>query len=416
MSTRLKAALCVLGVVAFATACGSSSKTSAPPTTASSTGSSTGAAATPSSGSPIKVGVICSCSGPFGGDAVTSEDVFKAWVDSTNASGGVEGHPLQVTYDDDAATPGTSASEAQALISAHVDVVADDSLVDSSWASSVESAGIPAVCIVIGQPCFQNPDFYAAGQTADSSASAVVAVAKQAGAKNIGYLYCAESPTCAQSISLVRAAGKQLGVPLVYTAAIAATAPNYTAQCLAAQQDHVSALFIADIQAPLERVGVDCSQQNYDPIYLSEGTGFGLGQLTSPGIDKNLWSEYSNLPFWANTAAVQPMNAALDKYFPGLRTNTNEYSETSAEAWPAGLLIADAVKAGGLTAAGTPSAAEVTTGLQSLHGDTLDGWSPPLTFPAGKPHSIDCWIVGHVSNGTPSLLNDGRATCQSASS
>jgi branched-chain amino acid transport system substrate-binding protein len=346
---------------------------------------------------------------------VTSEGVFKAWVDSANASGGVEGHPVQVTYEDDGSVPGTSASDAASLVSDKVDVIVDDTVLDDSWASAVKPSNIPVICIVIGTPCYTNSDFYAAGQTGDSSAYAAVSVAKAAGASNLGFLYCAEAPTCAQTASIVQGAGQSLGVPLLYKGSIAITAPNYTAQCLAAYQDHVSSLFIADIQQPLERVGEDCSRQNYDPIYVSEGTGFGMGQASSPGIEKNLWSEYSNLPFWVNTPAVQSMNAALDKYYPGLRTNQALFSETSAESWPAGLLLADAVKSGNLGTSGTPSAAEIVSGLESLHGDTLDGWSPPLTFPAGQPHSIDCWFIGHVSNGVPSLVNNGKAFCKPGS-
>ncbi len=412
----------IAAIVAVVSACSSSSKTASPPTSASTassasttSGSATGAAPQ-ASGAPIRVGFMCSCSGPFGGDAVTSEDVFKAWADSANASGGIAGHPLQVTYEDDGSVPGTSASDAATLVSDKVDVIVDDTVLDDSWASTVKPSNIPVICIVIGTPCYTNSDFYAAGQTGDSSASAAVSVAKEAGATNLGFLYCAEAPTCAQTASIVQGAGQQLGVPLVFKGSIAITAPNYTAQCLAAEQAHVSALFIADIQQPLERVGEDCARQNYNPIYVTEGTGFGMGQASSPGIEKNLWSEYSNLPFWVNTPAVQAMNAALDKYYPGLRTNTNLFSETSAESWPAGLLLADAVKGGNLSASGTPSSAEIVAGLESLHGDTLDGWSPPLTFAAGQPHSIDCWFVGHVSNGTPSLADNGKATCKSSSS
>ena len=82
---------------------------------------------------------------------------------------------------------------------------------------------------------------------------------------------------------------------------------------------------MADSQAPLEEFA-DCSKQGYYPTYVSEGTGFGLGQASSPGLEKGLWSEYSDFPFWANTPATQKMNAALDKYYPGLRTNQQIFS------------------------------------------------------------------------------------------
>ena len=43
---------------------------------------------------------------------------------------------------------------------------------------------------------------------------------------------------------LIKTAGQSVGVPVVYSASIAATAPNYTAQCVAAKQAGVSAIFI----------------------------------------------------------------------------------------------------------------------------------------------------------------------------
>ena len=82
-------------------------------------------------------------------------------------------------------------------------------------------------------PFGTNPDFYPEAQTNASATYASVATAKTAGATNIGDIYCAESPVCAMSVPVFKAAGKQLGVPLTYSAEVAATAPNYTAQCVA---------------------------------------------------------------------------------------------------------------------------------------------------------------------------------------
>jgi branched-chain amino acid transport system substrate-binding protein len=425
---QAKRLLYLLPIIAIVSACGSSAKSTSSNTTAAAGSSSTAAAGSSNtaaagssntaaaSGTPIKVGFLCTCSGSFGPDGVTSEDVFRAWVDSTNASGGINGHHLQFYFEDDHSIPGTAVAGAQALISDKVDVIADATVLDGTWQTEAEAAHIPVACIVISQSCYSSPDFYPQGQTANSSVYAAVQVAKEAGATNLAYVYCVESPVCASGIPILQSSGKQLGVPLVYKAAISASAPNYTAQCIAAEQQHVSAIFVADSQPPLEELGVDCSKQGYDPIYVSEGTGFGLGQATSPGIDKNLWSEYSEIPFWANTPATQKMNAALDKYYPGLRTNQQIFSQTSVNAWPAGLLIGAAVQGGNLSAGETPSPAEITAGLESLHGETLGGFAPPLTFAAGQGHSINCWFTAHVANGVPQLSNNGKATCGSLAS
>jgi branched-chain amino acid transport system substrate-binding protein len=384
----------------------SSQSTSAPPTSAA------GAAAT---GAPIKVGILCSCSGPFGAQATPEADVYKAWVNTVNASGGINRHPIQLTYEDDNTTPGTSVSDAQILISDHVDAIVDMSIVDQSWATEVQAARIPVVGSVATDTTFYtNSDFYSEGQTGDSIGYSVAATTKAAGADNYAVLYCAESASCSQQVPLIKTASQTFGIPDVYNAEIAFTAPNYTAQCVVAQEHHAQSVFIADGSTILSRVATDCAHQGYNPIYVQEGEGY-TNSLTSGAISRNLWSEWDNLPYFADTPAVQAMNAAVDKYYPGIRNNANNWSELAAGAWPSGLLLEDAAKAGGLTASDTPSAAEIVTGLESLKGDTLDGWAPPLTFPAGKPHPIDCWFTGKVENGVPSVANNGQVTCQHGS-
>jgi branched-chain amino acid transport system substrate-binding protein len=369
-------------------------------------------AASKGHGAPITVGLVCTCSGPFGADVAAAEDVYKAYVDSVNHSGGINGHEIQLTTEDDAADPGTSVSEAQTLVSDRVDAIVDLSIVDQTWSAMVAASKIPVVgADETETPFYQSPDFYPEGQTNDSTTVANVITAKKAGATNIGDLYCAEAPSCQQGVPLIQAAGQKLGVPDIYNAEIAATSPNYTAQCVAAQQAKVSSVFIGDASVVIAKVATNCAQQNYTPIYVTEGEGFGLAMASAPGLKQKLWSDYGTIPFFAKIPAIKAMNAAVDKYFPGLRTNENSWSQIAAEGWASGLLLSDAVKASGLGPTGTPSPAEITKGLNSLKGDTLDGMAPPLTFKAGKDHPVDCWFTARVENGVPTLVNGGKTTC-----
>lgn len=385
-------------------ACSSSSHSSAPP------------ASTKTSAAPITVGVICSCSGTLGSNDVAKQDVYRAWVNTVDASGGIDGHQVKLITKDDAGVPGTAVSEAQGMVSDHVDAILDISNVDTAWATEVQQADIPVVgSNVFDTPFYTNPDFYSEGQTADSSFYSVVATAKLAGADNLGIVYCAEAAACEDVISPTKQAGKKLGVPVNYVAEISATAPNYTAQCLAAEQAHISAIFIADVPTVVQNVGHGCSEQGYNPTWVTEGSSFDMLQTTTAGIKDNLWSEFSDMPFFSTTPEVEAMDTAVDKYYPGLRNNTTEWSQLAALSWPSGLLLEDAVKAGGLSATGTPSAAEVVKGLHSLHSDTLDGWAPPLTFTAGKANPVDCWFTSHVKDGTPSLVDNGKVSCESGS-
>ena len=120
-----------------------------------------------------------------------------------------------------------------------------------------------------------------------------------------------------------------------------------------------------------------------------------------------------NWTAWPTTPAVKAANTAINKYYPGLQKPSNIfYSEVGFMSWVSGVLLETALKAGGLTAKGTPSAAEVTHGLDSLKGTTLGGLTVPLTFTAGKPHNVSCWFTVRVQNGVPKLVNNGHFTCE----
>lgn len=399
----------VLALVAAGAACSSSSK-SGTSNTSSSTGGSTQASSSPATGSPVKVGAICSCSGALGPSTVAMGDTLQAWAKSVNASGGVNGHPIDLTFLDDASSPGTSVTEAQRLISNHVAAIVDISLFDSTWANAAVAAKIPVVGVTQSAPVGTNPDFFPATQTFGSVFYGEATLAKQAGAKNLGILVCAEAVTCQQEAPLLKAAGNKLGVPLIYTAAVSASAPNYTAQCLAAQQAKTQALFVALAATTGANVAADCDRQGYEPTYVADNATY-LPSMVKAPIGKNYWVDFTNLPDFADTAATHTMSAAVDRYYPGLRSG-GDWTGESANGWIAGLLIRDAVKGAGVPASGTFSAAQLAQGLYSLKGDTLDGWSSPLNFAAGQPHPVNCWFSVKIVNGTQTVLNNGQPTCE----
>lgn len=396
----------VLALVATLAACGSSSKkaTSNTQAAASSSGGSGGTSAA-ATGSPIKIGEMCDCSGAFGPNDSGGHAVFDAWVKSVNASGGLDGHPIVLTSEDDQSNPAVSTTDLQKLVSDHVAVILDLSSFDGAWASAAEAAKIPVVGGTYNLPAYgTNPDFYPSGGTEDASLYAVAATAKLAGASTIGSLYCLEVPSCAQQPAAVKAAGATMGLKAVYSAAISATAPSYTALCVAAQQAKAQALYAGISAETGVSLGSDCDRQGYDPIYVLQGLTY-QDSLAKSKMGQNLWMPFSGEPYWDKTPAIEAMNAAVDKYHPGLRQGKGGvWSGVGAEAWTGGLLIRDAVKGSGVGPSGTVTAATITQGLNSIKNDTLDGTSPPLTFTAGQGHKVDCWFTGKVIHGVPSTI------------
>lgn len=364
-------------------------------------------------GAVIKVGVICSCSGnAFGAFNAGARQVAEAWADATNAAGGIAGHKVQLTLEDDTFNPSNALTDAKTVVSDGVIEVLDISALDTAFATTLQQANIPVIgAYSDAAPFFTNPDFYPQGETGDSINNAVMQIAKTAGAKSIGVLYCAEAPSCAQIAPGMAPIGTKIGVPVSYKAEIAATAPNYTAQCVAAQQAHINTIFIGD-DAPVElKVAADCGQQNYNPIYVLQG-GATDGSLFAGGL-KNLNIQYADEPFFAKTAATQAFDAAMAKYEPGLVTNGALFIQNDWQAWISMQLLAKALTDGGLTTSTKPTAAMVVKGLDSFKGETLGGLTPPLTYTPGKAHHVSCWFTGVVKNGVPSVGNNGTYTCGS---
>ena len=86
----------------------------------SSSGSTT-AAGTSGSGSatPININSVGSFSGPLGANTSRMGEVIKAWASWTNAHGGVDGHPVQLTVIDDAGNAATAITGVKKLITQH---------------------------------------------------------------------------------------------------------------------------------------------------------------------------------------------------------------------------------------------------------------------------------------------------------
>ncbi|MBO0732112.1 MAG: ABC transporter substrate-binding protein, partial [Acidimicrobiaceae bacterium] len=207
--------------------------------------------------------MICSCTGALASSIEVAQPAYKAWVDATNASGGINGHPIQLIVKDDALNPTTSITEVHQLIdSDHVIALASISNVEQAWRGYAAQKHIPVVGTSLSSlTIFSNPLWYPQGQTIDVLPAAVVLAAKKVGAKSFAIIYCSESPSCQQLIGPEQQAANQYGVKLAYKTAVSASAPNYTAQCLAAKQSGAQALFIADAVSVVESVAKDCSQQ-----------------------------------------------------------------------------------------------------------------------------------------------------------
>jgi branched-chain amino acid transport system substrate-binding protein len=373
-----------------------------------------GVAGASSSSAPVKIGLLCACTGPISAGIEEVPPVAKAWVDSVNAAGGINGHKIDLIVEDDTSSPSKSTSEAQTLVGTdHVVAIIDATSEDFSWASYVQAQGVPVVGLNTStEPFYTNSDFYPEGQTEDSLFFGITAAVHQAGGKDFALFYCAEAVQCQEGIAPLEAQAKTAGEDVVAALEVSASAPNYTAQCLAAKQAGATVAFVADVQTVDEKIIQDCYAQGYKPKVVVDGETIGPSMATSTGFNVATYFTVPNLPYFAKSSAISAMDSAVKKYSgANVLTNSN-YNELAAEAWMSGKEIQAAVAADHVS--GAPTSAEITKGLNSFKGQTLDGLAPALTYTAGKPHPVDCWYYALLKDGKYSTPQGLKTFCASS--
>jgi branched-chain amino acid transport system substrate-binding protein len=92
---------------------------------------------------PIKIALVCSCSGAAGPEYVGAENAFRARITAQNAAGGVNGRKLSALFFDDQTDPSADATAVQNAVSKGVTGIVADSAVFFSGAKYANQAGIP---------------------------------------------------------------------------------------------------------------------------------------------------------------------------------------------------------------------------------------------------------------------------------
>jgi len=350
--------------------------------------------------------MICSCTGPAArpseGDNGTAIEAWARWIN---------GYPVHVIVKDDGDNPATSLDYAKELVTGDhiIAMVGETSLVDAAWANYIAGTGVPVVGGVPQEASFlTNPDFFPSGAGL-SVVAGVVAAASSAGRHRLGVFYCAESPICAQVVGPAKAVARLLGTRLT-VGAIAASETSYAAQCLEAKTAGVNAVWVADTPPVVQRFAADCRQQGYDPLELGELGSATTDWLADPNLNRILLVGNNADTYDTSLPALRPFYSALRAYAPGiLSSSTAVEKPNTLFAWAGGLLFQAAAHAAHLTPAS--SSADVKRGLYDLHGETLGGIAPPLTFAPGRPTFVPCYFTDALKDGAFAPSNGGRPSC-----
>ena len=237
-----------VAVAALATACSSSNSSSAGSSTSSSASSSSSSSgsAVAASGSDLVIGTI----GNFSGPSAQPEHLagLQAWVDSVNASGGIKGRQIKLIVEDDQGDATKLQADIRQLVQVdHVLAIVSPEAggTESGWASYVQQQHVAVIGGQADTPeWFTNSAFFPSGATVLTSLEMQAYAVKAAGKNSFGAVYCAEIAACKQVLPALQGYAKAFQLNMPISAAIAVSAPSYTAQCLAARQAGAQALII----------------------------------------------------------------------------------------------------------------------------------------------------------------------------
>jgi branched-chain amino acid transport system substrate-binding protein len=365
----------------------------------SSGASASGTSASGPKGALIKVGVIGSLTGPQASSSDQGATVAPAWADWINATGGIDGHPVQVIVMDDKGDPATAQQAEQQLASDGVAaiIVSSDNVV-SAYDSAAIAKGIP----LIGGPSDENDWYTKAGMFPTMTGivnglAAQVAVAAQYGhAKKFANLYCAEVAACAQANPILQGAAKAAGIGYTQLA-VSSTAPSYTAQCLQLKQEGVDYAQLNFTTAAAVRFVQNCQAQGYNPTWGSSEQSIGAAYASLPNF--TAFGPAYSFPSVAGAAPVDQFRSVMQKYADG----SNWREGTASFTWDGLQTLAQAVKDENIPAATSVTTADVMAGLYSFKNVNLGGeLANGLTYTKGKPFGITanaCYFVVGMKGG-----------------
>jgi branched-chain amino acid transport system substrate-binding protein len=363
-------------------------------------------------GPPIKVGGMVSSSGAQKAVLGGTGTVLEAWAEHVNNTGGLNGHPVEITVLDDGGDPAKALQNAKQLVEQDdvMAIVGFISLADAAVAQYLDQQGIPVVGGGPLQTFIQDPNWFASGANLVSLTYGTVDVAKKAGKSNLGVMYCAESPVCAQLVPLAQGIGQLVGIDIT-PLKISATAPNYTAPCLQMKDSGVDALYIADNGPIIQRVLASCAQQNYDPLSVGQATTSTNDYLSDTNLSGALSAGTNANPYDDSLPAVAEFRDAVDSFQDGF-TDSDEFTYDAFLPWTGGLLFEAAAKAGKLGPDSTPD--DVKQAIYKLKNETLEGTSGTLVFTPGQPTGTPCWFTEKIDSGDLVSENGNQPTCLTA--
>jgi branched-chain amino acid transport system substrate-binding protein len=360
-------------------------------------GSRSGGATVTPTGAPLVIASVGDYSGIAGSSEKDGPKALQVWAAWTNAHGGINGHPVKVYVVDDGMDPQRYQAAVKDLVeNKHVIAFVDNfaPFTIQAGVKYLESKHVP----VVGGDCAeyiwnQSPMLFPQCPSYVSSIWGIPRVGAVYGkGKNFGAIICSEAAACTATKHewVDNHLAEKAGMKMVYEADVSIGQPDFTAECIQAQQNHVQVMSVVADVGTVGRLVQSCDRQGFHPQYV-QGSGTMDAHLASlPGMSDAL-VQLNDFPWTVSNPAVQEFRDAYKAYAPN-----DPLTPNASQGWASAVVFAQAAA----HVSATPTSAEILAGLWSMRDATFGGLTPPLTFVRNKPApDARCSFAMQVQHG-----------------
>jgi len=384
-----------LAVALALAACGSSSSSGGSGSSASGNGSSSNA-----SGSPLLFGNVSEISGAAG--TPEERNSVQAYFDQINASGGVDGHKLELTSCDDQSSPSVAANCLKSL-SSNSKVLAIVGNSDETTESQYDMADIGTAMTTAENLTATNVFALAGDSESGSDAAADIKYAEQKGLKKPGIIDCPTPSGCVSTFQNIQKLVESQGMKLA-SASAPLTAVDMTPQVLALKNAGVNFIFMDEAPSGVIDAMKAAQAIGYHPYWTLLWSSFSSNVATQlpAGTANVLVPSAYNI----SSPAFSQYEATMNKY---IGQGKWVLSALGLTGWTGAQMLVETLKAihGPITRASILAAAHNLTFTSPLLPGPVDLSQPGAV--KGMPSVRNwMWYLNTIQNGKFVQINGGN--------
>lgn len=370
-----------------------------------------GGAAPAAAGSPVRIGVVGTMSGPAGASLKPLADGVRVWAQAVNAKGGVNGHQVEVLVADDGGDPARHRSLVQEFVEQRGVIAFVGNPEALTGASSVEyltNAGVPVVGSEgAGHYFYSSPVYFPHGSHGNALAQSAVftlaQVAKAEGMTKAATITCLEVQVCRDAHQKGPKLAAKYGMEVVYQAQASLGQPDFTAECLNAQRAGAEVMSVAMDANAIRAVAQACARQGYRPLISWTAAQAISSQAEDPNLDGALIA--GTVAPWvsADTPGRKEFQEAMATFAAGAEPTGGHMM---------GWVAAKVFELGAKSLPEPPTSAALLEGLGAVNGDLLADLTGPLLFAPGKPATpVVCGFGVRIADGEFVPAAGGQRQC-----